>query len=284
MLTRTTRTELAYNDGKFVDRATPGLFIFGARVVMAPMIITMTDFGTRGPYLGEMRAVLARDAPDIPVVDLITDLPAFTPRPAAYLLAALIANQPQGIVVLGIVDPGVGAASRRPVWVEADGRFLVGPDNGLFHVFAARSGRHRVHEITWRPKRLSQSFHGRDLFAPVAACLATGRVVPSRSLSKRMRWSKRWPSDLAEVIYVDGFGNAVTGMRFCSVSRRAKLLVQGKELGFAQTFASVSTGRAFWYQNSMGLVEIAVNQGSAAEQLGLEIGSPFSVMDRRSSS
>ena len=138
------------------------------------MLVLVTDFGVAGPYLGQMKAVLYRDAPGVPVVDLFSDAPTCNPRATAYLLSAYAMEFPAGSVFLGVVDPGVGTEARRPVAVEADGRWFVGPDNGLFSLVARHA--HTAHwwEITWRPQHLSMSFHGRDLFAPVAAMLARG--------------------------------------------------------------------------------------------------------------
>ncbi|HZD26702.1 MAG TPA: SAM-dependent chlorinase/fluorinase, partial [Alphaproteobacteria bacterium] len=136
------------------------------------MIVLFTDFGREGPYMGQMRAVLARRAPGVPVIDLIADVPAWDVRAGAYLLPAYAAEFPAGTVFLCVVDPGVGSA-RQPMALKADGRWYVGPDNGLFELVARRAAAARGWRIDWRPDRpLSASFHGRDLFAPVAADLA----------------------------------------------------------------------------------------------------------------
>ena len=103
------------------------------------MIALFTDFGLAGPYTGQVKAVLAQQAPGVPVVDLFADLPAGKPKPAAYLLTAYGSWFPSGTVLLAVVDPGVGG-ERRAVVVEADGRFYVGPDNGLFELVLRRAG------------------------------------------------------------------------------------------------------------------------------------------------
>ena len=133
------------------------------------MIALYTDFGWSGPYLGQVKAALIRDAPAIPVVDLMADVPAFNPKAAAYLLAALIPEFPVGTVFLCVIDPGVGTYARSPVILNIDGRWFVGPDNGLFDLIVRRGRNVRKRIVTWRPLRLSNTFHGRDLFAPVAA-------------------------------------------------------------------------------------------------------------------
>ena len=234
------------------------------------MIALFTDFGLRGPYVGQMKAALLREAPGVPLVDLMHDAPAFDPRASAYLLAALVDEFPAGTVFAGVVDPGVGSAARRPVMLRAGGRWFVGPDNGLFAIVARRAGDGEWREILWRPERLSASFHGRDLFAPVAARLARGEAVEEGAVAAPV--GADWSDDLPEVIYVDDFGNAVTGLRASVVDSRAGLVIDGRRLPRARTFADVPVGQAFCYENSSGLLEIAVNQGSAAETLGLRVG------------
>ena len=235
-----------------------------------------TDFGLEGPYVGEMAAVLHRGAPEVPVVNLMADAPAFSPRPAAYLLAALAERLEPGDVLLGVVDPGVGS-DRRPVAVEADGRWFVGPDNGLFEPVVRRAARVRGFAIAWRPARLSASFHGRDLFAPMAARLARGATdgLESADLTR----FPDWPDDLAEIVYVDRYGNAMTGLRATSLPSDAAILVAGRRLARAPTFSAVAPGTAFWYANSSGLAEIAARDASAAALLGLTVGLPVSVSD-----
>src|SRR6202163_2763014 len=137
------------------------------------MIVLFTDFGLAGPYAGQVLAVLHQDAPGIVAIPLFADAPTGQPKPSAYLLTAYSAWFPQGTIFLCVVDPGVGS-ERRAVVAEAGGKFFVGPDNGLFDIVLRRSAEARLSEITWAPPTLSASFHGRDLFAPVAARLARG--------------------------------------------------------------------------------------------------------------
>jgi len=238
------------------------------------MIALYTDFGTGSPYVGLLKAVLARDAPGLPIVDLLHDLPGWNIPAAAHLLAALTTDFPAGTVLLCVVDPGVGMAAR-PAWlVRADGRTLIGPGNGLFDVVIGRAQQAEVREITWRPARLSASFHGRDLFAPIAARAATGERVASRVLPGVTADG----TDLAEVIYIDTFGNGMTGIRATSISRRRRLRVGGDSLGWARTFGERQPGAAFWYENSLGLVEIACNRGSAELELDLVVGTRVEVL------
>ena len=241
------------------------------------MIVLFTDFGLTGPYTGQMKAVLHREAQGVPVVDLFADAPAFRPRAAAYLLAAYVGEFPPGTVFLCVVDPGVGTDQRQPVTVAADGRWFVGPDNGLFNVIVKRAGSARRWPITWRPERLSQTFHGRDLFAPVAACLARGELPEGDSEPFPL---PAWPDDLAEIIYTDHYGNAMTGLRASGLARQTRLEIEGHVFSWAPTFGAVAAGDGFWYENSSGLAEIAVSGGSAVEAYGLRIGDSVTIRNR----
>jgi S-adenosylmethionine hydrolase len=244
------------------------------------MILLFTDFGLAGPYHGQMKAVLVQGAPAVPVIDLCADAPSHDARAAAYLLAAYAPSTaplyPAGTVFLCVVDPGVGGA-RLPLVLEADGRWYVGPDNGLLEIVRRRAAAARMWEITWRPRRLSASFHGRDLFAPVAAMLARGDPPPGAALPAGPRVGADWPDDLARVIYLDRFGNAMTGLRAGLLPDGARLLAAGRALTRARTFGEVPPGTAMWYENANGLAEIAVNHGRADATLGLAIGTPVTV-------
>jgi S-adenosylmethionine hydrolase len=241
------------------------------------MIVLFTDFGTAGPYLGQMKTVLHRDAPGVPVVDLFADAPPAKPKPSAYLLAAYGAWFPPASVLLAVVDPGVGGG-RAAVVVEADGRRYVGPDNGLFELVARRAGTLRSWRIVWRPPLLSASFHGRDLFAPVAAQLAKDALPQDHLLAAEIERRADWPDELPEIVYIDHFGNAVTGVRAATLPAAARLGAGGRLLPRARTFSDLPAGEAFWYENANGLAEIAVTSGRAAATLGLVLGSPIAVV------
>jgi hypothetical protein len=241
------------------------------------MIALFTDFGLQGPYIGQMKAVLYDLVPGKPVVDLFADAPVGNPKGSAYLLAAYAAWFPERTVFLCVVDPGVGGA-RPALVVEADGRQYVGPGNGLFELVRRRARETRCWEIDWRPGRLSASFHGRDLFAPVAAMLARGDEPPGRPCDAGADRRADWPDDLPEIVYVDHFGNAMTGMRAAMLPPNARLSAAERVLERATTFGDRPPGVAFWYENSNGLAEIAVNQGRADRELGLSIGAPVAIV------
>ena len=238
------------------------------------MILAFTDFGHSGSYLGEMRAACLREAPAVRYVDLVADAPAFRPDLAAYLLAALVERLAPGDVLLGVVDPGVGS-ERAALVLAIDDYWLVGPDNGLFELAIRRAGTVQAYRITWQPRALSASFHGRDLFAPVAARLAQGDrhgLAPSRATRQ-----PDWPDDLDRIVHVDHYGNLVSGRRARTLPETATVWLAGRTVRHARTFAAVPTGELFWYANSSGLVEIARNGGSAATELGVGIDAAIDV-------
>jgi S-adenosyl-L-methionine hydrolase (adenosine-forming) len=240
------------------------------------MIVLYTDFGVTGPYVGQLHAVLERDAPGVTVVDLLHTVPAFDVRAGAYLLPALARDIPAGAVIMAVVDPEVGG-ERAPVMVRADDRWYVGPDNGLLELVWRRARQKECRDIRWRPSALAPSFHGRDLFAPVAACLARGGDVAAEPASLREVPMAQWPDDLPRIVYVDHYGNAVSGLRASALGAKTALRVNGKLLSRARVFAEVPRGTAFWYENSSGLAEIAVNQGDAAALLGLCVGTEVGI-------
>jgi S-adenosylmethionine hydrolase len=243
------------------------------------VIVLFTDFGAADPYVGQMKAVLHRAAPRVPIVDALNDAPDFGVQSAAHLLAALAPQYPNGSLFLAVVDPGVGGP-RGAIVVDADGRRFVGPDNGLLSVVWQRARRRRCRRIVWRPASMSASFHGRDLFAPVAAALAGGRASARWFAPLRTPAVLLEAADLPEIIYVDHYGNAMTGMRAATVPRGSRLRVGNRTVPRAETFSATRPGAAFWYANSIGLAEIAANQTSAARKLGLRVGSRVGVLGR----
>jgi S-adenosylmethionine hydrolase len=241
------------------------------------MIVLFTDFGLEGPYTGQMKAVLHQQAPGVPIVDLFADAPVGNSKASAYLLAAYAGWFPPATIFLCVVDPGVGGA-RPAITVAAERRWYVGPGNGLFELAQRRAGKTRSWDIEWKPDRLSASFHGRDLFAPVAAMLARGEPPPGRLREDDADRRPDWPDDLCEIVYIDHFSNAMTGVRATTIPSDAKLVATGRVLERARTFSDLPVGSPFWYENSNGLVEIAVNQGRADRKLGLAIGTPVEIV------
>lgn len=238
------------------------------------MIVLFTDFGTRDPYVGQVKARLSEHAPAQQVVDLLHEVPDFNPHAGAHLLAAFAPNFPPGCTFLAVVDPGVGTP-REALVVLAGGRWFVGPDNGLLSVVAARHADTGLWRITWQPEGGSSTFHGRDVFAPIAADIARG-AFPSDKLTPIDKLDVEFDAgDLARVIYIDHYGNAWTGVRVVPTDSRVS--VAGELFKHGVTFGLVGKGEGFWFINSVGLLELAVNRGSAAMTYGLAVGDPVQV-------
>ena len=239
------------------------------------MIWLATDFGLAGPYVGQVKASIARLALGLPVIDLFSDLPAFSPKPAAYLLAAYASALAEGDVLLAVVDPGVGSDRRPLMMPRRPGAGMSVPTTGFSSLSAGELGMSNCRRSPGVPRRSRQAFTGRDLFAPVAARLATGQAV-SGEAAALIEWD--WPDDLAEIVYVDHYGNAMTGIRASLLPAGTVIEIRNQHLGHARTFSDRSPGEAFWYENANGLLEIAVNGGSAAERFDLRPGATLKVL------
>jgi S-adenosylmethionine hydrolase len=236
-----------------------------------------TDFGPGSPYVGLMHAALARHSrlllPQAPVprsIELCSDVAPFAARQGAYLLAALVAHIEDDAVVVAVVDPGVGTA-RAGVVLETSGRTFVGPDNGLLARCATADPSACWYQLA-KPEILSATFHGRDWFTPVATLLAHGLEPSRRPFAASSIHGFDWPERLAEVIHVDRYGNVMTGLSAQGVGRQALVQAGGHCLAWAPTFGAMPAQGAFWYANSLGLVELAVNGGRADHLLGLGVG------------
>ena len=238
------------------------------------MIVLFTDFGLGGPYVGQIKARLAEQAPAQMVVDLLHEVPDYNPHAGAHLLAAFAGGFPPGSVFLAVVDPGVGT-SRDAVVAMADGRWYVGPDNGLLSLVAARNADTRLWRITWRPDDLSPTFHGRDVFAVIAAAIARGEFPETRLVKIDKLQVEFDPGELPRVIYIDHYGNAWVGVR--NVPEDARVSAAGELFKHNESFGFVGKGEGFWFNNSAGLLELAVNRGNAAATYGLKVGDPVQV-------
>ena len=242
---------------------------------MRPIVTLLTDFGTTDGYVAEMKGVILAHAPDANVVDVSHELPPQDVDAARLALARYWRRFPPGTVHVAVVDPGVGSP-RAALAVQADGRFLVGPDNGVLSPALLAPGARAV--VLPVPARAAPTFHGRDLFAPAAAQLATGTpleelgaAVDEEPVVRRTPEARRQPDGTIAgvVIAVDRFGNAVTNL---VAFGGGTLVVDGRELPLRRVYADVAPGEPLALTGSNGLVEIAVRDGSAARVLGLERG------------
>jgi S-adenosylmethionine hydrolase len=243
---------------------------------MSRIVTLLTDFGTADGYVGEMKGVLASAVAGVALVDVAHDVAAQDVDGARLAVARYWRRFPAGTVHLIVVDPGVGG-ERAALAVESEGRFLVGPDNGVLSPALLHPGARCVSLRV--PSGAAPTFHGRDVFAPAAASLAQG--VPVDALGETMTSPRirRTPeatrrSDgaiMGTVITVDRFGNAMTNLM---VRRGGMIEAAGRSIPLCRTYSEVETGRPVALVGSSGLVEIAVRDGNAAIQLGLRRGAP----------
>ena len=253
----------------------------------SPLITLTTDFGTRDPYLGALRGALLSACPGAQLIDLGHDLPPYDRLAGAYLLGAAAPWFPPGTVHLAVVDPGVGGP-RRALAFAAGGSLFVGPDNGLFTAIYDRLEVAEIRAIDAGRLGLTDAhptFHGRDLFAPVAGRLAGGAALSAvgPEVTDPVRLPLASPRRdgarlLAAVLHVDRFGNVATNLTRaaltrCGVGERA-LGWPGRTgpLAVHATFSEAPPGEVFLLWGSSGYLELALDQGSAAARLGLTAG------------
>jgi hypothetical protein len=232
----------------------------------APVIL-FTDFGTKDFYVGQMHARLAQAARGVNVVDLHHHAPAFTPGLAGLLLEALVPFLPDPAVIVGVVDPGVGT-DRGTLALKRGERWFVGPDNGLFGSLLDVPGVEAYRLAPNRSGTVSDSFHGRDIFAPAAGALATG---DQRVLGEPVEAPLRAEAPRNQVVYVDHYGNLMTGLA-APLEAGGRLRLAGRMVEAARTFGEVAPGELFWYRNSLDRVEVAARETSAAALLGVGPG------------
>jgi S-adenosylmethionine hydrolase len=250
---------------------------------MPRLITLLTDFGTADGYVGEMKAVLASLAPGATLVDIAHDVGPHDVDGARLALARYWRRFPEGTVHLVVVDPGVGSA-RGALATSSEGRFLVGPDNGVLSPALLHADARCVSLSI--PASAAPTFHGRDVFAPAAAQLALGAALETLGVVTEDPVIRRTPEATrrtdgavqGEVITVDRFGNAVTNLL---AMRGGQVQVNGFSLVLRRTYADVAQGEPLALVGSSGLVEIAVRDGSAAEQLGLRRGSGVALLPLR---
>ena len=240
-----------------------------------PRVITLlTDFGTADGYVGEMKGVLLAGAPEAMLVDITHEIPAQDIDAARLTLARVWRRFPPGTVHLVVVDPGVGT-DRAALAVASDERFLVGPDNGVLSPALLMAGALVVALET--PANASATFHGRDVFAPAAARLASGTAIETLGAPATQPRIRRTPEPrrsgdgalLGEVISIDRFGNAITNL----VALRAGTVeAAGLSLPLRRTYGEAPVGAPVAIVGSSGLIELAVRDGNAARVLRLTRG------------
>ncbi len=247
--------------------------------MMTGLITVLTDFGTQDGYVGAMKGVLLSELPSARIVDLTHQIAPQDVMAGAFALAQAVPYFPSGTVHLAVVDPGVGS-KRRALIIEAAGSLFVGPDNGLFSLAAAG----RAWSIDQIPVEwgIHPTFHGRDLFARVAARIAGGAAVAQfateQVLPHRIVLPEVAEVDshlVGEVIQIDRFGNLITNLSGERVAD-APVEIGSLRIPFVRTFADVPSGQLLAFIGSAGYLEIAVREGSAAARLELQRGAKVS--------
>ena len=255
---------------------------------MADLVITLTtDFGPRAPYVAAMKGVILSINPAGRLVDLTHQIPAQDLRHTAFFLATAVPWFPPGTIHLIVVDPGVGSA-RALLCVEIKGQRLVVPDNGCWTLLAAGSDEPprviRLEERQFWYETVSATFHGRDILAPVAAHLSLG-VAPEELGPQVKEWvDLNIPSARAdgkglsgEVIFIDDFGNLISNIPVEGLRPPDRVQVGRHRLRsfrWVHTYAEAEVGSLVVLASSGGLVEVAIVQGSAAERLKAQVGTP----------
>jgi S-adenosylmethionine hydrolase len=250
---------------------------------MRSIITLITDFGTVDGYVGEMKGVLLTGAPDAEIVDITHDIPPQDVESARLVVARVWRRFPEGTIHIVVVDPEVGS-TRAALAVASDGRFLIGPDNGVLSP-ALLASNARVVELPVAA-HVSTTFHGRDVFAPAAAALALGEQIDALGREATAPTIRRTPEPIrradgsvdGEVIVIDRFGNAVTNLVGI---RGGTIEVGAVAIAIRRTYAEVAVGKPVAVVGSSGLIEIAVRDGSAARMLGLSRGSPVTLKTSR---
>jgi S-adenosylmethionine hydrolase len=258
-------------------------------------IVTLTtDFGVQDGYVAAMKGIMLGINPQLTLVDIAHDIAAHDIMEGAFILRNVAQSFPAGTVHLAVVDPGVGS-ERKPIAMKYRNQLFVGPDNGLFSLVLAGQSAERVVELDqprfWRQESVSATFHGRDIFAPVAARLASGLSLSSAGSPTESMRSLHWALPISDdqgiqgwVVHIDRFGNCITNIERQHFDRQRRdrdfKCYAGSSIIAANsvTYSDVDPGEATVLFNSQDHLEIAIHQGSAANLLGIRKGAPVNIL------
>jgi S-adenosyl-L-methionine hydrolase (adenosine-forming) len=248
------------------------------------MIITLTtDFGVSDPFVGIMKGVILGITPNAQLVDISHDIPSYNIAEAVFVVDTIYRYFPKGTVHLVVVDPGVGS-DRRPIAAAAHGQLFVAPDNGVLSAVLETEAYHIKNDRLFL-NPMSQTFHGRDIFAPVAAHLARGTEIDSvgpriRDFVKRplLRPRRQGRKIIGIVLRVDKFGNVITNFRRSDLGSNFTIRIGGLPIvRLCANFSEAAPGEFVAVEGSTGYIEIALNQESAADRLNVASGAEIEV-------
>jgi S-adenosylmethionine hydrolase len=254
------------------------------------IIALLTDFGFKDPYVSEMKGVILSINRNAKIIDITHEIEKYNIQLGAFILASAAKFFPKGTIYLAVVDPGVGA-ERKALLIDANGDFFIGPDNGLLVLAAKEKGITNIYHllnVKYFRREVSSTFHGRDIFAPVAAYLSLG--VPPKEFGEPITEYEE-PSFieaevkeekiLSEVLYIDSFGNIITNISFSHLEKinislgdwiNLKIKNKNYKVKFSKSYFSVDKGELLALIGSHNFLELAVNLGNAAEKLKVKVG------------
>jgi len=260
------------------------------------IITLLSDFGLKDPYVAEMKAVILSICPQARIVDISHEIEKFNIRMGAFVLASAAPYFPRGTIYVAVVDPGVGT-KRRPIIVETQRSFYVGPDNGLLMLAAQKEGICHVYHVSnsrYMLSKVSRTFHGRDVFSPAAAHLAIG-TQPSEfgpeihdyTLPEFAKPYMRKGELLGEVLHIDDFGNVVSNISAKDLEkmdiredRTLRVKLRGKTLALklCSAYGEVPAKKPLGIIGSSDFLEISINKGNASKAFKVKIGDSVRVL------
>jgi len=256
---------------------------------MSHQIITLTtDFGLHDSYVAEMKAVILSICANATIVDITHEIEKFNIRMGAYVLASASPYFPKGTIHVAVVDPGVGS-KRQPILIQTKRSYFVGPDNGILTLAARKEGIRHIHKITNRKlmmPKISNTFHGRDIFAPAAAHLANGTLpaefgpeIHEIATPKFAKIVKKGNMLVGAVLFIDDFGNIITNfgekeLELMNMEGILNIKLENTrlKLKFCKTYSEVKSQKPLAIIGSHNFLEISINQGNAAKILKATIG------------
>jgi S-adenosylmethionine hydrolase len=253
------------------------------------VIALLTDFGTRDHYVAAMKGVVLTIAPNASIVDISHEIPPHDIRKASFVLRSCYRDFPAETIFVAVVDPGVGS-DRRAIAVRSEDRVFIAPDNGLLSFLFSVGISPECYQIADRDLmagRVSNTFHGRDIFAPVAAHLssgvAIGNVGPTISDPHIADWGRPYSAEAANAVIadIDRFGNIVTNLSPEDLEAGSGITLNGRTITARRTDYQAESQAPFIIEGSSGLLEISVNSGSAADLFGAKSGDPLEIAVRK---